>query len=347
MYYVLLGLFLYAFVILIVTNKSKLLSEILGITILIFITIMIGLRYGVGKDYFSYKAVFNLRYNEFVYEPIYSFLMYFIKIQFDKFHYLTFIMILFSNMFLYCGLKKRKIERNYLILSIFIYSSNMALVFMNLIRQSVSVSIFFYASKFIEERKFIKYLICIIIGAGFHSSILLLLPLYFTKDIRISKYKFFILIIFSYILVYTKLSQTILNFIAYRVPMFSKYYNHSYIFNENINILSFGVLLNVIFIFILYYFTNEDKNNLDVNYYLIGIIINVLAISSFMFDRIGIYFFIFGISAIPKMIQSIEKKELRFIFFNIALIVALVFFTQSLFLNPQELMLDYKSIFSK
>jgi len=129
--------------------------------------------------------------------------------------------------------------------------------------------------------------------------------------------------------------------------MFSKYYNHIYIFNENINILSFGVLLNVIFIFILYYFTNEDKNNLDVNYYLIGIIINVLAISSFMFDRIGIYFFIFGISAIPKMIQSIEKKELRFIFFNIALIVALVFFTQSLFLNPQELMLDYKSIFSK
>lgn len=129
--------------------------------------------------------------------------------------------------------------------------------------------------------------------------------------------------------------------------MFSKYYNHSYIFNENIKILSLGVLLNVIFIFILLNIAKEAKNNLDISYYLIGTIINVLAISSFMFDRIGLYFFIFGISAIPKLIQSIERKELRFLFFNLALLIALLFFVQSLFLNPQASMFEYKSIFSK
>lgn len=347
MYYTLLGLFIYAFLLSLITKKSRAMNEILAIIILTFITFMIGLRYGVGIDYFSYEVAFNTRYDAFVYEPIYSFFMYFIKNQFDKFHYLTFIMILIANSFIYLGLKKRNIEKNYLILSILIYTSNVALIFMNLIRQSVAVSIFFYASKYIEERKFKQYLAFIIIGAGFHSSILLLLPLYFIKNIRISKFKYLILIIASYIFAYTKSAHTILNFFAYRIPMFSKYYNHSYIFNENIKILSLGVLLNVIFIFILLNIAKEAKNNLDISYYLIGTIINVLAISSFMFDRIGLYFFIFGISAIPKLIQSIERKELRFLFFNLALLIALLFFVQSLFLNPQASMFEYKSIFSK
>lgn len=347
MYYALLGLFIYAFILLMITKKSKILSEILGIVILTYITFMIGLRHGVGIDYFNYEQAFNIRYDAFSYEPIYSFLMYFIKTQFDKFHYLTFIIILISNSFIYLGLKKRNIERKYLLLSLLIYSSNMALIFMNLMRQSVSVAIFFYASKFIEERNFKKYLFYIVIGAGFHSSMLLLLPLYFLKSIMISKHKYLIMVIASYTFVYTKLAQTILNFIAYRVPMFLKYYNHSYIFNDNFNILSLGVILNVVFIFILLNVVREEKNNFDVGYYLISTSINILAISSFMFDRIGIYFFIFGISAIPKLIQSIERKELRFMFFNLALLVALLFFVQSLFLNPQASMLEYRSIFSK
>lgn len=347
MYYVLLGLFIYSFMLSIITKKSKLLSEILGIIILTFITFMIGLRYGVGIDYFNYQVAFDMRYDAFSYEPIYSFLMYFIKTKFDKFYYLTFIMILLTNIFIYLGLKKRNINGNYFLLSIFIYSSNMALVFFNLMRQGVAVAIFFYASKFIEERNFKKYLLYIFIGAGFHSSILILLPLYFVKNLNISKYKYLLLIVIGYIFTYTKIAQTILNFVAYKIPMFSKYYNHSYIFNKDIKILSLGVLLNIIFVLILLNFSKGKKYTIDVSYYLIGTIINILAISSFLFDRIGIYFFVFGISAIPQMIQSIDKKEINLIFFNIALIIAFIFFAESLFLNPQVLGLEYRSIFTK
>lgn len=347
MYYALLGLFMYAFILSIITKKSKLLSEILGIIILTFLTFMIGLRYGVGIDYFSYEAGFNMRYDAFAYEPIYSFLMYFIKTQFDKFHYLTWILIFLTNVFIYLGLKKRNVKREYLLLAILIYSSNVALIFMNAMRQGVAVAIFFYCSKFIEERNFKKYLFFILIGAGFHSSIILLLPLYFLKNINMSKTKYLVTVILSYILVYTRVAQTILNFFAYRIPMLSKYYNHRYIFNDNIDILSLGVLLNVVFIFALLNVIKEKEFQMEVNYYLIGTIINILAISSFMFDRIGIYFFVFGISAIPQIIKNIEKKEVEIIFFILALLVAISFFSQSLFLNSEVLRLEYRSIFSK
>ncbi|MFC4409989.1 EpsG family protein [Chungangia koreensis] len=345
MYYFLLGLIIYAFLLSIIT-KSRILSELLGVLLLSFLTLMIGFRYGVGIDYFNYEADFNMRYNSFSYEPIYSLLMYFIKTQFDKFHYLTFVMVFLTNIFIYLGLKKKNIKGIYLVLAIFIYSSNTALIFMNLMRQGVAVAIFFYASNYIKERKLIKFIIFMLLGAGFHYSILLLLPLYFIKDIKISINKYLVMVVLAYIFVYSGIAHIVFNFVAYRIPIYSHYYSLRGLFNEDVNILSLGVLLNIIFISLLMYFTKKEKKyQIDVNYYLIGTLINILAISSFMFDRIGIYLFIFGIAAIPKMIEHIPNKGKRMFFFILAVIVAFTFFAQSLFLNSETFRLEYKSIF--
>lgn len=346
MYYILLCLIGYIFLVSLITKKSRKFSEVLGIIILTFITFMIGLRYNVGLDYFNYEDAFNIRYNLFSYEPIYSLIMYVFKIAFDKFYYVTFIMILTANTYIYLGLKKRDIKGIYIILSIFIYSSNIALVFMNLMRQSVAVAMFFYASTYIEERNFKRYSLFILLGAGFHSSMLLLLPVYFIKKIKFSRISYLISIITCYFLVYTKFTQTIINFIAYRLPMYQKYYNHKYIFNEEINLLSLGVLLNVVLIYALVLISKKQmKYDKDVNYYLIGVLVNIMSLSSFMFDRIGIYFFIFGIAAIPKMVENIKNKNTKYIFFVLAILVAASFYTQALIINPKVMNLEYKSIF--
>jgi hypothetical protein len=258
-------------------------------------------------------------------------------------------MILITNVFIYLGLKKRNVKGLYLILAIFIYSSNMAIVFMNLMRQGVAVAIFFYASTFIKERNFKKYILFMLIGAGFHSSILFLIPMYFITKIKFSKASYFIFILISYFLVYTRLAQLILNSIVSMIPMYSKYYNHTFLLKEDFNLLSIGVLLNVALIYILVLFSNKTKEKeylLEKNYYMIGVLINILAISTSMFDRIGIYFFIFGIIAIPKIIESIKNKNLRLFFIVLATLISTSFFVQSLFINPESLSLIYKSIFS-
>ena len=353
MYYIILGISIYFFILSIVTKKCRIFSEIFAIILFTLVTCMIGFRYGVGIDYSSYQEGFNIRYTDFSSgEYIYNFFRYIIKTKFDKFYYLTFLMILITNFFIYLGLKKRKVTGMYLILSIFIYSSNMAIIFMNLMRQGVAVAIFFYASNFIKDKKIVKYIIFILIGAGFHSSILFLLPLYFLKPKIWKNKKYLMLIFLSYICVYTKISQYTLNFITFKLPFYSnKYYNSEFLFNNNIKTISLGVLSNVIFIYLLSYFSEkkykDNKYLLEENYYKIGILINILSIATFMFDRIGIYFVVFGIIAIPNMIKRIENKKIKIVFLILALIISIASFAQNLLIDPQKNMLKYQSIFDQ
>ncbi len=347
MYYFLLFIFLFSFTVSIITKKIYQFSEIIGILILLFITFMIGLRKEVGIDYSTYEFAFNFRYNKFVYEPLYSILMYVIKKTFDKFHYLTFVMSLITNIFIYLGLKKRKVEGSYLILAIYIYISNVGLIFMNLMRQGVAVAIFFYASTFITERNFKKYFAFIMIGAGFHFSMILLLPLYFFPRIRLTKLIYVIAVITCYFMVYIKITPKLLNFFAINIPMFSKYYNHEYLFNSQINLLSLGVILNIIFIFILLC-THRDFTKIDqeTTFYLLGTLFNILSLASFMFDRIGIYFFINGIVSIPILIRNISNNKVKLVISILCVMVTSCFFIQTLFLNPESLNLKYESIYT-
>src|SRR5690606_20588161 len=106
--------------------------------------------------------------------------------------------------------------------------------------------------------------------------------------------------------------------------------------------------INIIFLFILLSFLKrQPKENVNsVNYYMIGTCFNVLSLSSFMFDRIGIYFFVFQILVIPKLIEKIENRNLRLLLFIIAIIIATIFYVQSVIINSESLNLEYNSIFS-
>lgn len=48
----------------------------------------------------------------------------------------------------------------------------------NIVRQTMAISIYAYALKFIQEKKFKKYLLFIILAASIHSSLIITLPLY-------------------------------------------------------------------------------------------------------------------------------------------------------------------------
>lgn len=351
MYSIYLWLILYSFFLVMVTKKNKVISEVLGIVIIFTLTIIIGFRYGVGVDYFAYEEAFHLYYNKFFFEPFYSFLNFYIKITVGKFYYVTFIMILITNIFIYLALKKRNISGIYLLLSLLIYSSNMALVFMNAMRQGVAVAIFLYASSFIKERKFKNYLILILIGAGFHFSILFMLPVYFLNRINISIKRYIFYIIISYLFVYTLLAQKLINYISSLLPTrYSRYYNSEMFFLEEVNIFSIGVLIKVVLsivLLILIVKSNKKNNNytMETNFYMLGIIMTILSLSTFMFDRIGYFFYIFEVLVIPLLIKEIENNQIRHVLFLLTLSIAVLFFIQNLFINAELLQLEYQSIF--
>jgi hypothetical protein len=57
---------------------------------------------------------------------------------------------------------------------------------MNLMRQALAVSIFFYSLKYIIQKNFFKYILFILLGFLFHWSIIIFLPLYFFINKRFS-----------------------------------------------------------------------------------------------------------------------------------------------------------------
>ena len=64
--------------------------------------------------------------------------------------------------------------------SVFLFVSMwFAFTSMNIIRQFVAVSIIFYGLRFVKKEEFKKFFICVILAVGFHTSALIMLPLYF------------------------------------------------------------------------------------------------------------------------------------------------------------------------
>lgn len=349
MYLFLLILLLYMFFLALFLNKKyEILNQVLVIFLMTFLTLMIGFRYGVGIDYFSYEEWFHLWYENITYEWIYSLLVFFFKTTTGEFYYLTLFMALITNFFIYKGLTKRNIKNIYLVFAIMIFMSSSLFVFANIMRQGLVVAIFFYCSIFIKERKKWRYFFWILIGSGFHLSILFLLPFYYLHRINI-KFKYYVfLLLMSYLLVYIEFTKNIFQYIGGFSPYASKYSEATALFESEVSLLSIGVLLKVLISIVLLFFYQKenDKFIIEKNYYQLGVIFNILSISTFMYGRIGIYFQVFEILMIPILISKVQNKNLRIIIFGASLFLIILLIINGLILNPEEKNLDYKSIFN-
>ncbi|AVK82732.1 hypothetical protein C3943_03755 [Lysinibacillus sp. B2A1] len=351
MYIMLIMLLFIVFFYFLIDKKLKLgLSNIFAMLFFTFLTCLAGLRYGVGLDYFSYEDWFKYWDMSFSSEWIYMFIMYIVKMANGEFYIITIIMAIVTNLFIYLGIKNWGVKGEYLFLSVLLYCSEHFLIYLNLMRQGAAVAIFFYASKFIVTRSFKKYLLFIILASGFHYSAIFLLVLYFLPNIRI-KYKLYCtLLIVAILVTYLGITNEILNFIVKFTPYSDKYYNHVYLQSGDIDWFSPVVLFRVVFSVILIYlssfgYDSLKKISLIITFYQIGIILNILSLSTFMFDRIGIYLRIFEIVIVPILMSLIKDKYLRQLLFIFLFVFMLIVISNSLLINPDPSLLRYKSIF--
>lgn len=346
LYLILFGLIIYSFFVSVITQKTSTISGIIGVIILAFYTLFMGLRYGVGLDYFNYLDSYGYDYNAYGFEPFFYFLMYFCKNYLENFYYVTLFTLMISNIFIYLGLKKRNIEGFYFLLAIFIFLSNTAMVYMNIMRQGIAVSICFYAVTFIYEKNFKRYLFFIILAMGFHLSAIFMLPFYFIR-VKFNKITFLIAVILCYVAAYFQLATVLINVVASIIPKYNYFQNSTFLQNDSVKLLSLGVLLNVVVMLCLLFSKKKNKQieDIDTNLYLIGILFNVLSLSTFVFDRIGIYFFIFGISTIPKFLNNLKRVELRILLSMLVFVGVMIYFSQQYLLIDEDNYNYYHSIF--
>lgn len=318
------------------TSNDKL-KKTLYIASYYILVVLAGLRYETGGDWQSYAEVFDIiePINEVIKGNGHVFANHQIEIGFrllisiTKFfssnvQLLFFIVsfgcltLLFKNLSVYSSYPQTSILIYYSVLYFF-------LDFVT-IRQAISVMIFFFSIRFIQNRNLLKYIALIVTASFFHLTALLLLPLYWIINKRFSSNKviiFFITINLVFLL-NIKWMEATLNLVLpfFLGPVATKittYTAESALVGRGISI---GFIINII-IFTLLMLT-RSKND-GSKYY--NIFFNLFLLYAFVYsvffeivdisNRFRLYFALSELILLPNLFIAFEtykNKILIFIF---------------------------------
>jgi transmembrane protein EpsG len=193
-----------------ISKKVNLNLQVIVVVIFVFIA---GLRYETGVDWRAYTASFdalpaldvalsNNRMDE-IFETLdvgYYLFNSFVKMFGGGIQVVFFYMSLLSTVLL---IKNLRYYSNYVLTGLLIYYPFFFFVFdMSGIRQCLTIQIFFYAIRFIDQKRFWKFFSIIILATTVHWSTFLLFPFYFLINHTASK-KFTISLFAVTIIIFT------------------------------------------------------------------------------------------------------------------------------------------------
>jgi hypothetical protein len=300
-----------------------------------YLCVFLCFGYMTGSDWRSYEPIYNeidfnnLFYNYF-FEPgyyIYMLIFKFLKIGFWPFFIFTKVIIFIVFVKIIINLQGNYI---YPILMFFIPYYGYYLFIDNPMRNLIAIAIFLISIKYIHEKKIWKYLACILLASSFHFSAIILFPLYWVLDKRISNgiwiFLFIIFNIFFASRQFLILFVKIFSFLPYVETKIATYLieNSQYAMGR---IFSVGSLIFILFFILLIcsrkYFDSIYMGNIIFNSAIIFLLFYRLATTIEIFSRFQLYFSIFFVMAIISLIQ-IFTKESRHIYISFLLILSLL-----------------------
>lgn len=288
----------------------------------LLIFIFLALRYNFGSDYQNY-------YDAFVKINKYHTINYFDgSIHFEigwiflcrlfaplGFFSLIIFLAAFNCIVYYYFIEKYvAVEYYWLAVFIYVFNSEYMLIHASAMRQSIAISIFLISIQYIYKKDLIRYVICVGIAWLFHSSAVILLPLYLLglANYQIThKRAVVIFIVFLSLFFYGKLFLPAIN------ELISLYFE-KYELYEGQAILSTGfglVLLAGLFAFILYFAdVQTDRASLLFKIGMISFLI--LPISQFIMylARVNMYFSPATIAIFPLILTKIKNPFVKLLF---------------------------------
>ncbi|WP_425550350.1 EpsG family protein [Chryseobacterium ginsengisoli] len=314
-------------------------------------------RWESGTDFYNYYNNFNglqidhIRTDRF--ELGYNLLVLFCR------DYLHFTFYIFNSVYygiiflLYFFSVKKVIQEPILFLFIFFC---FIVGLMGSTRQLMAISIMFFATIYFLEKKKLWFIVCIVLAAFFHRTIIVcLIFILFTHNIR---YKYWLyLIIFAGIAQISGLNSFIIGKTILILPesfsqRFSSYL--SMLGNESINLKTYscGIFRRVLPIVLLFIY--KDKLNKFVENNILQYILNILFFSlfayiilsfnfTFIISRISIYFNIFEALFYGWLISMFIKEKKYIYVFGLVLFFLLL--GAKYIMSYPQLFIPYKTIF--
>lgn len=199
----------------------------------------------------------------------------------------------------------------------------------NIMRHIMAVAIIFAGSKFIYNRKFLKFLATVFIASLFHTTAIVFIPFYFILDVKYNKRNFIGITVGS--IITTIFIRDILN-IIFRFG-FQRYANYEFGIT-GLNLTSAVVPISIL-LFVLFHKNlinlNEIKTKIWFNATFYYAIFTILGLRIQMIQRFSEFFTPYILLLIPLVISNIKNKNQKIIYYYliVTLLIAYNYITLS------------------
>ena len=361
--YLLIFLLLLCFAFLEISNVSNKTLKVLH-TVIAFVFIFVaGLRFETGVDWLAYQEYFdeimplheaflnNSLSNVFLNLDVgYSLLNSIVKMFGGNIQVVFFIISLTSTVLL---IKNLKYYSNHVLTSLFVFFSFFFFIFdMSGLRQGLAIQIVLFSLRFITERKFKQFLLCIVLATSIHWTAIILLLLYVFANKKVS-IKYTVFLFFISIVIFTfkiKWVGGVLGDLAGSLNAFSTLsnkltvYTTSEVFSKERGWDLFSIynfLRITIIVLLAHLFKNKMEKNLPhftifYNFMLLELVCIFCLFEFFeISERLRYYFTIAEIIFLANLIFILRNHIVR--------IFALMLLTICIFLNAYPFLLQFPS----
>jgi len=231
---------------------------------LFIIVIVLGYRYDVGSDWSSYKSVYEhyqsnswmIRKGEVGFTGLTKLLQSF---------GLNYVWLFLSAAIIPWSLIFVSANKKLLpIILLFLFTDGFFFISMNAIRQFIAIGIFVFAIQYLRNKNIYLYFLSIFIAISFHSSAVILLPLYFLPYGKLNnRYIWLAIILGSFLFRLSPLTinfmESAIRYISSFIPYLEYYLSHfdRGLFDvDGVNSTGLGDMFRIALVFILLFFHN-------------------------------------------------------------------------------------------
>lgn len=176
------------------------------------------------------------------------------------------------------------------------------------LRQELGISVAMFALPFLQKRKPIPYFLIILLAGLCHTSLFILVPIYFLVTIPPNKWMIGLYSVGTLSVIL--FSVPILAWFTTTFTRFAQYAPGSYYMKgRNFNTIAIWIIIMVIAALLYKKLIERDQKNLVLfNLYLYGTLLMSLTAKHFVFQRVALIFLPFVVMLIPEMVQSMSPS---------------------------------------
>mgnify|MGYP004598912551 CR=1 FL=1 len=286
----------------------------------------------------TFKEYFEVCNTDFLYMVV----NYLVSRFTNNINWLLFVFELINMSLAYLFIYNNR-KTNPMWLSMAVYLFLFYNISLNLVRQGLAISVILFSMRYVENRKFIKFLICIVVATLFHSTAVFTIPVYFIFNIieNAKHKKIYKFLIVSVITIAVLNYENIIKFLIYDLRILSvKYINYITIYSrEEIDFNYAFTLFRLFWIIIsMICYKNlknaNEKNESYIFLLIIDLILNQIGMFSKYADRIAYYY---GLPAliymIPILYKGFKNNSLNKFIVYLGILLMLIFYWWFIFIH--------------